>query len=495
MITLNQRFFIIFDAAWRRRYLIIVPILLLPIIGLFIGKFAPKYYNAHTSMLIQETAKMNPFLEDLAVSSMLKERISALKTLLHSRHILGSVAIERGYVNDSMTPEEVDEAIALLSKNLTVDMTGKDLIRIDYKSDKADGIKETLELISYHFAEQLLAPERSSMKDSGQFLSNNIDVRHKELDIAEAKLAKFKSREDTVHPEMQVATLSRLAKLKQRLYERQAELAGAQKRLGSIDMQLSKTNPVIGKIEEQIIQIRGELTLLQSKYTDQHSKVQGKLRNLNRLEEERNRLLSQAQPEISSGQLWDMASSNSIGDKDQPILLSQLEGLQQTSSEVDALNEETRVLQNMIIELEQQVANFAENEKELYQLERDLSLKRELYNDLVERFEMAKLTHSLGIFEQEKRIKIIDRPYKPNSPSNLPIIFFILGGLIGGFALGIGMAVIAELCDTTIRRRNQIQQLSDAPVLSRIPAQPTIALPLFKDDQPDAGRCYTSEQL
>ena len=494
MITLSQRFLIIFEAAWRRRYLIAIPILLMPIIGLVIGKLAPKYYDSHTSMLIQETAKMNPFLEDLAVSTMLKERLSSLQTLLHSRHILGLVAEERGYVHESMSPQAIDNAIARLSSNLSVNMAGKDLIRIDYQSNEAEGMKETLETVSRHFTEQLLAPERSSMKDSSQFLAANIEQRRKELDIAESKLAEFKSRENAILPEMQITSLDRLTKLKQRLYERQAELAGAKKRLGSIDLQLSKTNPVIGKIEEQIIRIRGELTLLQAKYTLQHSKVQGKLRNLNRLEEERTRLLSQTQPGLSSEQLWDIASSNSVEDlaKAPPILLSQLEELQKATSKVDALSEETRILESMIKDLEGQASRFGENEKELYQLQRDLVLKRELYNDLVERFEMAKLTRSLGVFEQEKRVKIIDRPYKPNSPSNLPIILFIIAGVVGGIGLGIGMAVIAELCDTTIRRRDEIQQLSNAPVLSRIPPQPVKCFHLYQSKQSTLDHCYKS---
>lgn len=75
MITLSQRIFIILESAWRRRYLIVLPIILMPFIGLTIAKLAPKHYDSHTSMLIQETAKMNPFLEDLAVSTMLKRAI------------------------------------------------------------------------------------------------------------------------------------------------------------------------------------------------------------------------------------------------------------------------------------------------------------------------------------------------------------------------------------------------------------------------------------
>ncbi len=195
MISLSQRFYIILTAAWRRRYMIVIPIFIMPFIGLVIAKLSPKHYESHTSMLIQETAKMNPFLEDLAVSTMLKERLSALQTLLHSRHILGLVAEERGYTHKSMSPQEIDKAIAQLSKSLTVRMAGKDLIRIDYRSNNPDRMKTTLETISRYFTDQLLAPERSSMKDSSQFLAEHIKFRRKELDIAEEELVDFKNRE------------------------------------------------------------------------------------------------------------------------------------------------------------------------------------------------------------------------------------------------------------------------------------------------------------
>ena len=103
------------------------------------------------------------------------------------------------------------------------------------------------------------------MVDSQNFLATNIKYRQEELDKAEANLADFKSKNGSLLPEMQLEALGRLAKLKQRLFERQAEYAGATKTLGSLDVQLSKTNPVVGKIEEQIIRIRSDLTLLRAK--------------------------------------------------------------------------------------------------------------------------------------------------------------------------------------------------------------------------------------
>ncbi|GLQ75617.1 GumC family protein [Vibrio penaeicida] len=471
MMTIGQRVLIILMGAWRRRYVIAVPVVLFPIIGFIIGKTTPRYYDSHTSMLIQETAKMNPFLEDLAVSTMLKDRLDALKTLLHSRHILASVAKERGLISENPTPAELDYVIGELSSSLKVTKLGRDLLKIEYRSSTSEGMAETLEAVSVHFVEQLLAPERSSMVDSQNFLATNIKYRQEELDKAEANLADFKSKNGSLLPEMQLEALGRLAKLKQRLFERQAEYAGAKKTLGSLDVQLSKTNPVVGKIEEQIIRIRSDLTLLRAKYTDSHSKVQAKIRNLRRLEVERNILLEQTQPTLDSAQLWDIASSSSLENhgENQPVLISQLGDLQKARSNVDSLSEEIKTIQIMISELEVLTSSFGENEKQLLNLQRDLALKRQLYDNLMERFEMARLTSSLGVFEQEKRVKVIDRPYTPSAPSNLPPIVFLIAGIIGGLGMGAGIALILELTDTAIRRRDEVEKITGKPVLTRVP--------------------------
>ncbi len=66
----------------------------------------------------------------------------------------------------------------------------------------------------------------------------------------------------------------------------------------------------------------------------------------------------------------------------------------------------------MIFELENKANNFGENAKEMYRLQRDVNIKRQLYDEPPERYEMAQLTGSLGVFEQNKtRVKIIDLPY------------------------------------------------------------------------------------
>lgn len=471
MNDLKLRFIVILNAAWRQRYVIVLPILMLPFAGYFVGKMAPANYVSHTSMLIQETAKMNPFLEDIAVSTMLKERLNALSTLLKSRHVLTAVATEHQLITNDMSPVEKDRVINQLASNLAVNQPGKDFLKITLTAPSPNGMQELLESISEHFIEQLLAPERSSIKDSSQFLAIHINERKAELEQAEIELAKFKNKYAAVTPEMQSQSLSRLASLKQSLAEKEAELAGVKRSLGSLDQQLSRTNPVVGKIEDQIIETRSELTLLRAKYTDSHSAVQAKERELRRLESERTVLLNVEPTSVDSNQLWDIASSNSLTElgEIQPLLVTQLHNLQLVRGRFESLTEETKSLRSMITELESNATQFGDHARTMFQLEREATVKRKLYDELVQRYEMAQLTGSLGVFEQGKRVKIIDLPYTPSHPSNLPIIVFVIAGLVAGIGLGCGVATFIELFNSSVRRIEEIETITKAPVLTCIP--------------------------
>ncbi len=471
MSDLRENISVLLHGAWRRRYMIVIPMLVLPILGFGVSKLVPTTYVAHTSMLIQETAKMNPFLQDIAVSTMLKDRLSALSTLLKSRHVLYSVAKEQGLIDDDMGAKEQEFIIKDLASRLSVQQLGKDFIQIQLRSGKAQGMESMLTSVSNRFVEQLLAPERSSIKDSSHFLTIHINKRREELDKAEHAFAEYKNTYSHATPEMQAQSLTRLASLKQTLAEKEAELAGVTRSLGSLDQQLSKTNPVIGKIEEQIIEIRSELTLLRAKYTEAHSLVQGKLRELKRLEQERTVLLSSKQPELNSNQLWDIASNatvSSLGET-QPLLVSQLHQLQIMRSRFESLTEETVSLQKMIQELESNAHRFGSTATEINRLARDVAVKREMYDDLVERYEMAQLTGSLGVFEENKRVKIIDAPFTPTIPSNLPSIVFIILGFIGGTGLGVGLATILELADNSVRSRRALEKHLGVPVITTLP--------------------------
>ncbi len=477
-MDISFRVYCILQAAWRRRYTILLPIIMFPIFGVIVGLTNAKQYKAHTSLLIQETAKMNPFLEDFAVSAMLKERGEALKTLLHSRHILQKVAIELGLIEPNSEEAKRDAVIHQLSSSLSMTIIGKDLIRIDHRASSPEMMEAFLGSVSNHFIEQLLAPERSSIADSAIFLSEHLERRRYELEAAETALSEFKSINAEALPELHSMNISRLNQLKQTLSEREAELAGSSKMVGGLTQLLSQTNPVIGKIEEQIVQSRSDLALLSARYTDRHSKVQAIKRTLRRLDAERENAIKSTEKIVDAKQLWDIASAqNNHSDERQPVLLSQLSRLQTAKSKTNSLLSEISRLKEITHTLKNNVESFGQKENQLIRLQRDLKVKRDLYEEILKRYEMAQVTGSLGKFEQSKRVKIIDRPFTPSRPANMHVVIYMLAGLVGGIIFGVGLSVIFEAADTTIRYKNNLEGITGVPVVSRIPPiRPTSTL-------------------
>jgi Chain length determinant protein. len=106
MIGLGRKiedlFLALLYAAWRRRYLLLVPILVMPFVGLGVAKLAPRDYTARTTLLVQEPATINPFLEDLAISTDLKERMAALKEQMRTRSVLGDIARDAGWLRETI---------------------------------------------------------------------------------------------------------------------------------------------------------------------------------------------------------------------------------------------------------------------------------------------------------------------------------------------------------------------------------------------------------
>lgn len=470
---ISRHIVIILWAAWRRRYLICLPILLMPFVGLGIGILSPKKYETYTTILIQEAAKQNPFLEDLAVATNLKSRMEALNALLHSRHILTGVAFQLGLINREMDETSQRREIGKLSKALRSQLVGEDLIKITYTANAPENMAETLKLVSLRFVERVIAPQRSSIQQSETFLQSELEKRRTDLNEAERTLATYKSQFASELPELHTANVQRLSQLHAVLAETRTALDGAHAEEKKLRERLSLTNPVVGKIEENIVAIMAELTSLRARYTDRHTKVQALIRRLTALEEERNRVMQQT-PKLEGqnlDRLWNMATSNGFQNENgiQPLLVSQLERLQEAQSQCDRLEEEIISIEQEIDRLSAKVNGFGEHERRLNELQREIEVRRNIYSDLAERHQLARVTGALGKSEENERVKLIDPPFTPLAPSNLPLAVFIIAGFMGGIIFGTGLAFIIEMMDTSIRRKDALSSIINAPVFTRIP--------------------------
>lgn len=476
-----------FWGAWRRRYLIAVPIVIMPLVGLLYGIISPKNYLTYTTILIQEAAKQNPFLEDLAVPTRLKERIDALRALLHSRHILSPVARELGLIAGDTEREAAARTIAALSQSLRVELIGDDLVKLTHVAEQPEQMAEFLRRVSARFVERIIAPQRSSVANSQAFLASEIEDRRRDLNAIEQRLADYRSRNATDLPELHANNVKRLGRLQELLSEKRGDLNGAQGELKEMENRLVLTNPVVGRLDDQIVDTLSEIASFRARYTDKHSKLQGANRRLRNLEHERARLLAKGRKAASENiqRLWNLASSmtGSRDSEQQPLLISQLGRLQDARNRMKSLRYEVESLARDVGDLTVRIRRYGEHERRLTELRREIEIKRVIYQDLAQRHQLARVTGALGKAEERERVKIIDPPFAPLTPSSLPLFVFVLAGLAAGVALGAGLATVAELLDSGIYRADVLARTTGVPTLARIPNIP--APGLF--DLADAG--------
>ena len=456
------------SAIWRQRKVILIPTLIFPFLGLIVGVVTPKKYESSTTILVQETSRINPFLEDLSISTHLKERMESLNVLLHSRHVLLGVLGDLGEIDEDSNPRVIVDKLDELSRSVSANLMGKELVEIKLRSTNPENMDKKLDIISKRFVEKVLAPSWSSLNSSEKFLSAELERNRESLSESEKSLAEFKSRHSEELPELHASNVERLSKVQSELSTKRGEYAGAKAALESLQSRLIHSNPTVGKLEEKIIKLSGDLALLRARYTEQHSKVQAAARAIQNLQEERTQMLAKTK-DTDIEQLWNVASTMfSEGSDKQPLLTSQMESIEKIRAKISSLENEIKKLEESEINLRKKVNNFGSIEKELMELQRDSSVKREVYESMLKRSEMARVTSELGKFEVPDRIKVIDDPTMPPLIVTFPLIVFVLAGVIGGIAMGIGMAVMIESADNTIRYSQQLVMLTNQPVLFRV---------------------------
>lgn len=463
------------EIIWRRRYYLGISIILAVLIASLISMVTPKRYGSHTSILVQESSLLNPFLEDLSVSFNLEDRMVALRVLVHSRHILFTVAEQNDLIDKNSDYRERDLIVKKLSGAITLKLSGADLVIITLTWDVPSQMKSILNSVSQLFIDSLMAPSRASIISSEKFLLTQLELRRDKLVAAEEKMAAFRRLHLGVLPELFIQNNQTLFSIYSAIRDKDIELSGAYGQLNSLKLKLAQTNPVIGIVEEQIVSVEAKLSLLKASYTRNHSKVQSVELLLNNLKNEQNKLLSKNVEftDEQLNQLWNLASVPDSGDgegKAPSLLLSQLENLQTSQSRVIQLENEIAMLHQQSKRLTSNVAMEADVAKELSALERDLIVNTKLYHDLLNRHEMAKVTGELGRHEEPEKIKVIDMPFTPGYPTNLSLSLYIVMGLIGGIGCGISLTVAAELLDDTLWHIRNVNAFDNINILARLPS-------------------------
>jgi uncharacterized protein involved in exopolysaccharide biosynthesis len=131
-------------------------------------------------------------------------------------------------------------------------------------------------------------------------------------------------------------------------------------------------------------------------------------------------------------------------------------------------------------------------EQEYKLLTRDHQTVLDSYNDLLKKRDASAMSTKYDQSNQNDRFHVLDPANYPNEPSFPKLPFFAGGGLGAGLLFGLGLSLLMEMHDTSMRSEHDVEVVLRLPVLAMIP----VIAPKGKKAQPQPSlrASYSAKQ-
>lgn len=349
-----------------------------------------------------------------------------------------------------LTPAEQRYLLAeLLKKNITIENTElTNILNItvqDSDPERACNIANTLAELYIQYD---ISNNQSASNNSFTFLKDQAAEFKIKLDQAETNFSTYKQTENIFSFETMQASLAEKGKTydmllldtrnkKQQITLRLNELASlaGDKKNYAVRLRSLLGNPVIDNLSNQLIAAEIEQSKLSKVYRGKHAEMQAIQTTINDLRQELN---SQIEKEIAN--------------------MKQEKNLM--------LSAEERLLHD-IEELKKETMAISSKGQQYLILEDNVKTYKTYYETLLSRLEDASI--SSEIRNTVTNINFVEHAQKPIYPVKPDKKKIFLAGIFGGLFSGIGLALLIEFSDRTIRTEEDVQTCFDLPVIGVVP--------------------------
>jgi polysaccharide chain length determinant protein (PEP-CTERM system associated) len=465
------------EAAWRRRWFIVGPFILIAVASVIIAAIQPDRYRSEALLQIVPQQVPQDYVRS-AVTVPLDSRLQAILQQILSRTQLEHIVQEFNLYPEErkrMLMEDVIERMR--SKHVLIGgvpngRINSSAFRVGFEA----GNPKTAMLVAERLASLFInanLQDRSVFADqTDQFLQNQLAETRRQLKEYETKLEEFRKLNPGRMP---------------------GELQNNQQALGNVQSQVQA-------VQESINRDRDRQLMLQRMIADAaaappaQTTAEAPMPVAKQLENERTRLrnmqmrLKPNHPDIGIQQrvIRDLEQKATAEAMQQPVSAPVSSAgatrVSELQAESDALDrrigskqeDEKRLLATMGM-YRQRVESAPSTESKLTELMRDYTTLQGTYQSLLSKSQEAKVAANLERQQIGEQFKVLDSariPQRPSTP-NRPLLILI--GSLLGLGCGVALAALLEYRDKSLRTDDDVIVALSLPVLARVPTMTTAA--------------------
>lgn len=173
------------NIVFRRKWLIIIPVLIGLIGGIVAGNTLPKIYAASALILVEEGKVINPIIQGIAVSTSVAQRLSMLREQIlgwdRVMQLIKTLQLDKGIKNQW----EFEGLVRKLRRNIRVTLRGQNLITIGYEGkDPLEAQKIVKSTVDIFISENMRLQTKEA-ENAIDFINDQVALYQKKLKQAE----------------------------------------------------------------------------------------------------------------------------------------------------------------------------------------------------------------------------------------------------------------------------------------------------------------------
>jgi uncharacterized protein involved in exopolysaccharide biosynthesis len=359
-----------------------------------------------------------------------------------------------------------EQAIVKLRRNFSADAFKKaDLLSLSFRADSAALAQKIVAKFAELYLDEHVTLNRTP--NAHQFLERQTDRLRVQLTQSEKELKKLKQETELVSSDSQSALLiGRINRLQDELLATETVAAATKTEVEDLGKKLSDlsakqvsavttglNNTAADGMRQLLYGLQLQEKKLAAEYTEEHVALKSIREQiihaeaiLNQEPDSRSTVTegpSRAYEEINLARLRQEALLHSMESK-------------------------ANTLSDQLVSTRGQLQIQIENELRIATLQRDVQLQDASYRKYVDNLEQAHIDRALET-ERISNINVVQSASYSEKPVGPNILFNLAAGVVGGVFAGLGLALLAESLDHSLKTPEEIESKLNLPLLASIP--------------------------
>lgn len=439
----------------RHRWWILGMTFCVPIAVIAVAMKLPDHYVSQATLRVVQQQVSQRYVETDSATTP-QATIQAMKLEVLSGQRLLSIINDAGLypAAKDRTPELLVEKMReeIEIQALETPAPGRsDLIgfTISFTAGTPQLAQDVISRLTSLFIEQNSKTRGDQAASTTKFLSDRLDAAKQRLTQQEQRLQAFMTSNVGELPEQQQSNILALSSARGRLETVTSNLSEAQQQRSSLQLELS----------ERLARLQSEKSTLLVHYTPQYPEVVKKDREIanvqTALERLRTNTLSPQTPQAES-----------TDDPALDTILRQAEGI---AGHIANLSQQQKRLEAECEQYQKHLNLTPLREQQLAEILRDYNLYKQDYTDLSNKKLQSQMATSLEERQEGQQFRLVDPPSLPAKPSSPKRLKIALGGFAGGIVLGLVLAFLMELRDSSFHNEKSLVQSFSLPLVMGVP--------------------------